>query len=110
VGYKSVTKFKKLITIDYKQNNMKLKKEDPLFILNGNAIVKDFVGDGYKPTKNLKYHSSWDWLLPAYKKIANYDFVSSYKNKIQESILNVNIDDAFLYLVSWIKEYKDAGQ
>lgn len=72
----------------------------------GNEILKKFTGES---RRYLKYHSSWDWLLPAYKKFTLLDdkeFVSSHKNKIDEYILKVNIEDAFLYLVSAIKELK----
>ncbi len=72
----------------------------------GNEILKNFMGES---RKYLKYHSSWDWLLLAYKKFTLLDdkeFVSSHKKTIDEAILNLNIEDAFLYLISAIKEIK----
>lgn len=70
----------------------------------GNEILKNFMGEN---RRYLKYHSSWDWLLPAYKKftlLEDKEFVSSHKKIIDEAILHVNIEDAFLYLSSAIKE------
>jgi hypothetical protein len=34
----------------------------------GNKLIAEFTGNFYIDAKNLKYHKSWDWLMPAVKK------------------------------------------
>lgn len=73
----------------------------------GNEILKNFMGEN---RRYLKYHSSWNWLLAAYKKftlLEDHGLVYSHKKIIDEAILQVNIEDAFLYLSSAIKELQN---
>ena len=91
--------------------------------LNGKQIWKVF------PIKRLKYHNSWDWLLPAYKKLSQT--LSELKDKISKShksnidkhailkhiddcdcvirceIWGVRIDDAFKGIAETIKLYNE---
>lgn len=38
-------------------------------ILEGNKLIAEFLGWHLDPKRSLKYHSSWDWLMPVVEKI-----------------------------------------
>lgn len=37
----------------------------------GNRLIAEFLGWHLDPKRSLKYHSSWDWLMPVVEKIAD---------------------------------------
>lgn len=84
-------------------------------ILEGNKLIAEFMGAldfmnsmrfGDNPEKELgryydyselKYHSSWDWIMPVLKVCKEID---------ADTVLHdLDIDEAFLNVVEFIKEY-----
>lgn len=75
-------------------------------IIKGNKLIHEFISplsytDGkksmnnnYLKTKKLKYHSSWDWLMPVVEKIEGiYPFFTKYS-----SSFSVVISDKECYI------------
>src|SRR5574344_1719127 len=62
----------------------------------------------YKP-KNLKFHSSWDWLVPVVEKILGTENNSSdwekHYTQIHDSLWSINIESVWLSVVEFIKWY-----
>lgn len=65
-------------------------------------------------TTELKYHKSWDWLMPVVEKIVKVKKVkvggyrqSFILSNIFHSLMEVNIDKVYKYTVEFIKQYND---
>jgi len=60
-------------------------------------------------TKDVKYHSSWDWLMPVVEKIDNLfgenDIVDDMINKVHNAVLQFNRDITYNAVVEFIKDY-----
>ena len=57
-------------------------------------------------SNELKYHSSWDWLMPVIKKC----LIGECKNKfdysyLYESLCNIDLKETFIEVVEYIKWY-----
>ena len=103
----------------------------------GNKLIAEFMGyrfykhlpikrDGWQLESNkdtalylahndsdLKYHSSWDWLMPVIRKIKDTE-LSVYTEKgsylverIDEGITSVDIDNVFMRVIEFIKWYNE---
>ena len=65
----------------------------------------------YLDTKRLKYHSSWDWLMPVVEKIQEVvgDNEELFETDMFESLINTipyaNIEDSFKVVIEFIKWY-----
>lgn len=65
-----------------------------------------------RTTKDMKYHSSWDWLIPVVGKIRD---VATFKDDrcielfttISKYLLMIQIKDVYKYCVEFIKWYND---
>ena len=79
-----------------------------------NILIAEFMGidqvdiDTYQETNsNLKYHSSWDWLMPViskcYKEHNRDAYFIQYNKYLLESIKNCDIDKAHQIVVDFIK-------
>lgn len=65
---------------------------------------------GYTP---IKYHSSWDWLVPVVKKILDLNNMEDlYKRmtRITESLIYLDITLLFEEVVSFITWYNQQGK
>ena len=59
-------------------------------VIEGNKLIAEFHGKyntkwhtiGAFPENQLKYHSSWDWLMPVVEKIESLDVWVIIKNRI----------------------------
>jgi len=100
-------------------------------ILEGNRVIVEFLGFYFDEDNNstnevqdfnlkdLKYHKSWDWLMPVYQKINKYiqlksqnDFVFAHKTyelhiNIRNALEDKNCCLIFLFreLIKFIKFY-----
>jgi hypothetical protein len=93
-------------------------------IEESNKLIADFMGleteliDGYAVYKvgalhtNVKYDSSWDWLMPVYQRIINEELYGKDAvgikrvNKIYERLsCGVNIEVIWKAIVEFIKWY-----
>lgn len=69
-------------------------------IMNNNKIE-------YILATNMKYHSSWDWLMPVVSKITKMDNYIGLmqRENIMDTIPYGLIDDVYEYVVQFIKYY-----
>ena len=78
---------------------------------DNNKLVAEFMGDTFYPEVQhwydshgsfigdaLKYHTSWDWLMPVVEKIENIS---------GELILSTNLENTYPEVVEFIKQYND---
>lgn len=101
-------------------------------VIDGNKLITEFLGyeqcgkaeweytywmiEGKSYMElELKYHSSWDWLMPAYKKFRGLTGMKmpdwlSHCNTIENWIVRVNIEDAHKYLSAAIQWYNTQTQ
>lgn len=49
------------------------KQQASVDVLSGNKLIAEFDMKGLVHPIDLKYHSSWDWLIPAFEKIDKVD-------------------------------------
>ena len=88
-------------------------------ILEGNKIIDIFMG---KSTEielltmseylmDLKYHTSWDWLMPVVNKIicTNPTLEDAFKNtaKVVDTLMYVQIERTWQAVVQFIKWYNN---
>ncbi len=99
------------------ETKWQLENEDWLNKVGLTNVGEYFVNlkeDLFFETDNetVKYHSSWDWLLPVWHKASCQFFDSEFreiKAKICMAICDVNIDNAYKYLSSLISVAKMKG-
>ena len=59
----------------------------------------------------LKYHSSWDWLIPVAEKCLTSDEKTDGQHYfINDALLTCDIDVVYDRVLEFIKEYNDAGK
>jgi len=64
-------------------------------------------------TSDLLYHSSWDWIMPAYKKfdrlnvVSDFSQYSKYCDEIDIALTTYDIEIVFITLVNGIKWLKE---
>lgn len=107
-----------------------------LNVEEGNKLIAEFMGAEYDNTYNpeyphytiedstfypeeLKYHSSWDWLIGACKKFdllyetAGVDLGLDYNfhcDDIDDAVTTYNIEAAFKAIISAIEWYNNLSQ
>ena len=67
-----------------------------------------------KDTKvdNLKYHTSWDWLMPVHRKCIftpNFSGDDQLRTLLIDAVIDADINRLYDAVVEFIKEYKDEG-
>ncbi len=79
-----------------------------------NRLIAEFMEYPDLGTKgdfsHLKYHTSWDWLVPVIHKILHDNNDSSFfkfSMSVSNAIFNNNIDNAHNAVVEFIKIYND---
>lgn len=85
-----------------------------------NKLIANFMFEETMPINQLKYHSSWDWLMPVVEKIENdkrYDvnilqygtIICDNQIEIINNIANISFDRKIEHtydaIVQFIKEY-----
>ena len=100
-------------------------------ILEGNKLITNFVqlrgeydedkdliylesdidGKGVYSFSELKYHSSWDWLMPCIEKclatIVNSEEYEYHYAKIHDALWSINISEVYNEVVEFIKWYNE---
>lgn len=71
---------------------MKLEKDHHAYLTEGRFRTEYLVNGYWLPLRKLKYHASWDWLMPVVEKIGNISVKSSasYNHDLQFRIEIVN--------------------
>jgi hypothetical protein len=74
----------------------------------GNRLINKFMvyRRSYNP-KYLKYHQSWNWLMPVVDKLNEYTYETiigeSYKNYIKDGLIKANKKQVWLGCIRTIK-------
>lgn len=97
-------------------------------IIEGNKLIATFHGAAYNHVQNyylikslsfmgsigqMKYHTSWDWLMPVVEKINKiHNEVDIYKqlSKVMEALWLIDIRHLWLAVVEFIKWYNTQKQ
>ena len=98
---------------------------DALYIQEGNLLISEFLGDeinakrtevypkksygcnGCYSVENLRYHRSWDWLMPVVKEIQELKIKEFSKKKpVMSALIDVDIDILWTSVVSFLKWYE----
>ncbi len=103
----------------------------PVDSIEGNKLIAEFMklwkgvgcygyGNNYYGFDNLKYHSSWDWLMPVVEKINKHlklltkpltvTKAEIFINKIHNAICEVDIRKAFNEIIDAIKWYNQQSE
>jgi hypothetical protein len=59
---------------------------------------------------NLRYHTSWDWLMPVVVKLFNdeynkFDGADDLSFRLNDTLLETNLDSLYSIVVEFINEY-----
>ena len=98
---------------------------DALYIQEGNLLISEFLEDeinanrtevypkksygcnGVYSVENLRYHYSWDWLMPVVKEIKELKIEEFSKKKpIMSALMDVDIDILWTSVVAFLKWYE----
>ena len=78
--------------------------------MKDNKLIAEFMGVdqvdidyAINEHGQLKYHSSWDWLMP----VINKCYQEHMSKHIAEAVMTCNIDVAYKVVMEFIKEYNN---
>ena len=96
-------------------------KTTAMNIVTENRLIAEFMGfifyddenrwynieEGYFLQENIKYNSSWDWLIPVISKITTQEKYIGlmHRENIMDTVPYGLIDDTYNYVVEFIKWY-----
>ena len=85
--------------------------------MNNNKLIAEFMGmvvsdsDNYTSElhtnvdADLKYHTSWDWLMPVAKKCINPEDNTEGWDNLAIALTTCNIEEVYQAVVWFIQEY-----
>ena len=93
--------------------------------MNNNKLIAEFIGhepivkgnDVYyelnhirlTSADDLRYHTSWDWLMPVVQKCYKLDNEEGF-DSIVDAVSTLDIDRTYTSVVEFIKQYNDEQQ
>ena len=78
---------------------------------DANKLIAEFMGDKFSDVAEMKYHTSWDWLMPVVEKCLvgeaeqSEEISNTTIKNIYEGICNQDISFAYPAVVEFINEY-----
>jgi len=76
---------------------------------NDNSVMIQMTPQGNEvvPIDSMKYHCSWDWLMPVVIKCFEVDEQTNddLNFKLNDALLETNIDSLYKAVIQFIKEY-----
>jgi frataxin-like iron-binding protein CyaY len=117
----------------FKQIEMERTKKIVMNTTEGNKLIAEFMGykfykhlpikrDGWQLESNkdtalylaysdsdLKYHTSWDWLMPVVEKCyqCDYEEGGDMHMRMNDAIMTINIEEVYQAVVEFIKWYNE---
>jgi len=87
-------------------------------ILEGNKLIAEFLNQKLPSNSDFDiylYHSSFDWLMPVVEKcFEKYDLIennsSNHQFKLNDALIEVNINSLWRTVVEFIKYYNKQKQ
>lgn len=85
--------------------------------MKNNKLIADFIGLNINKgvqadymEHELKYDTSWDWLMPVVVKCFNVseNMKSYFLHKLCSALLEINIDSLYKAVIEFIKEYNES--
>ena len=81
---------------------------------NDDSVMIKMTSQGNKvvPIESMKYHSSWDWLMPVVKRIVSdveldIDYEDEYREHLMDVVPFAKIEDVYEAVVEFIKKHND---
>ena len=81
---------------------------------NDDSVMIKMTSQGNKvvPVESMKYHSSWDWLMPVVKRIVrdvelDIDYEDEYREHLMDVVPFAKIEDVYEAVVEFIKKHND---
>jgi len=70
---------------------------------NDNSVMIQMTPQGNEvvPIESMKYHTSWDWLMPVIDKC----YQEHMSKHIADAVMTCNIDEAYKVVVEFINEF-----
>lgn len=70
---------------------------------NDNSVMIQMTPQGNEvvPIESMKYHTSWDWLMPVIDKC----YQQHMSKHIAEAVMTCNINEAYQVVVEFINEF-----
>ena len=90
-GNKLIAEFMGLAT--YQSEHKLGRKNKPTFVIKDNKHLT---------IRQVKYHSSWDWLMPVVAKISNECEEPEELDGLKYALLTNNIEEAWEFVVSYL--------
>ncbi len=87
-----------------------------------NKLIAEFMGEPYyyadeeryyyADDEGMKFHTSWDWLMPVVIKCFDKHFENSddLNFKLNDALLETNIESLYKAVVEFIKQWKKIKQ
>ena len=79
---------------------------------DANKLIAEFMGDKFSDVAEMKYHTSWDWLMPVVEKCLvgeaeqSEEISNTTIKNIYEGICNQDISFAYQAVVEFINQLK----
>ena len=86
---------------------MGLECEEERFPKEGNLY---WIGGDWVNTWNMKYHTSWDWLMPVVQKVSSLCDEPCELDNMKHALLTGDIESVYDDVVEFIKQYNDERQ
>lgn len=83
--------------------------------MKDNKLIAEFMNHGFHDGRHrsfdeLKYHESWDWLMPVHKKCMftpNFSGDDQLRTLLIDAVIDADIDRLYDAVVEFIKEYNN---
>ena len=76
---------------------------------NGEYYKRIYNTGDWIPLNELKFHTSWDWLMPVVEKIDDMfgedDNIDNGINRVHNAVLTFDINQVYGHVVDFINEY-----
>ena len=81
--------------------------------MKDNKLIAEFMNHGFHDGRHrsfdeLKYHESWDWLMPVVSKVTRDEqyIGNDYREHLLDIVPYGHIEDTYSAVVEFIREYR----